>query len=194
MTKDGAKMAAEKVAAIEDGADFEAIMAEKKPATETVPLCMDYGLVIARDKAARLSISADREERRDADDEDKRAVAAALRLDLADAEELVVAASRDFSFESIGRQAYEELQRVHAPSKKQVDDFKEELGKLGLPKTSTLQYNPDKFPPALISSCSLSPKMTFQQAERLWNSTSFTRAELAKLFQAAVDVNNLIAS
>lgn len=50
------------------------------------------------------------------------------------------------------------------------------------------QWNPDTFPPALISAVSLSPKLTFEQATSLLLNENWAAGEVNALFRNALDV------
>lgn len=78
-------------------------------------------------------------------------------------------------FRSIGNKSYDDLMTAHAPTKEQSKD-----GNL---------WNPDTFPPALISACSSDPIIDEDSASELWNSDQWSRGELMDLFFAVVKLN-----
>lgn len=81
-----------------------------------------------------------------------------------------------FTMRAIGSKGYDTLVSVHPPTGEQK---KEGAG-----------YNPDTFGPALISACSLDPKLTPNEAKELWDSDEWSRGEVMALFTAAVEVNS----
>jgi hypothetical protein len=75
---------------------------------------------------------------------------------------------------AIGSKAYDVLVGMHAPTVEQ--------------KKEGAAYNPDTFGPALISMCSVSPRITPNEAKELWDSEEWSRGEVMELFVAAVEV------
>jgi hypothetical protein len=96
-----------------------------------------------------------------------------------------IEASRDteivFHFKSIGAPAYDKLllRPENQPS--------EELKKKGA------DFNPDHFPPALVSASCIDPEMTLEEALTIYNDPDWNGAELQKLFFGALEVNTELA-
>lgn len=78
-------------------------------------------------------------------------------------------------FKSIGYKDYDDLLSSHQPSKEQSKDG--------------AQWNPDTFPPALISACSVDPVIGLEEAKELWLSDQWSRGELMDLFFAVAKLN-----
>lgn len=78
-------------------------------------------------------------------------------------------------FQSIGSKQYDSLMAKYPPNKKQQDEG--------------LQYDIDKFAPALIAACCVEPEMTLDDAKEIWESDVWNRGELFSLFLTAVAVN-----
>lgn len=89
-----------------------------------------------------------------------------------------------FEFTSIGRPEYRKLLMEHPPS----DEQKEEVRKAG-GDPDLLQWDPDSFPPRLVSESCTNPKMTKAQAQKIWKSKKWNVAELDALFQGALNAN-----
>lgn len=79
-------------------------------------------------------------------------------------------------FRSIGSKAYDALLSEHPPTAAQKKE--------GSP------WNSDTFPPALIAACSSDPKISLEDAKRLFESDEWSGGEVAGLFTAAIKVNS----
>lgn len=55
-------------------------------------------------------------------------------------------------------------------------------------KMEGMQFNPETFPPALISACLVQPVMTYEEAKEIWDSDDWSQGELATLFGTAMDL------
>lgn len=78
-------------------------------------------------------------------------------------------------FQSIGSAAYDKLVAKYPPSQAQ--------------KNQGLQYNIDRFAPALVAECCVDPEMSLEDALEIWESDTWNRGELNLLFMAAIEVN-----
>ena len=81
-----------------------------------------------------------------------------------------------FTMRAIGSKAYDVLVSVYPPTAEQ--------------KKEAMTYDPDKFGPALIAACSVTPSLTPNEAKELWESDAWSRGEVMALFVAAVEVNS----
>ena len=81
----------------------------------------------------------------------------------------------ELTFRSIGSAAYDRLVSKFPPTREQ--------------KAEGLNYNMDKFAPALISACAADPEMSEDEAKEIWESDAWNRGELMTLFMTAVEVN-----
>jgi hypothetical protein len=93
-----------------------------------------------------------------------------------------------FTFRAIGRKGFEKLKDEHPATPEQQKRAREEGLAAGLePEQTRLQWDADKFPPALIAAASLEPKITHDEAWELFHvSEDWNEAELASLFLAAL--------
>lgn len=93
-----------------------------------------------------------------------------------------------FTFRAIGRKAFERLKEDHPATPEQQKRAREEGLAAGLePEHTRLQWDADKFPPALVAAASLEPKITHDEAWELFHvSEDWNEAELASLFLAAL--------
>jgi hypothetical protein len=93
-----------------------------------------------------------------------------------------------FTFRAIGRKAFERLKEDHPATAEQQKRAREEGLAAGLePEHTRLQWDADKFPPALVAAASLEPKITHDEAWELFHvSEDWNEAELTSLFLAAL--------
>lgn len=172
--------------------ELDDILERKKPIETTATIVLEPALAEARDEAKmehrRMRVEARRQTGSEAEADE---LLADLQADVDEWQSKVDEATIVFRFQAIGRHEYDKLQEIHAPTKKQVEDFAAKLKSLGMPN-EVLQYNPDTFPGVLIAACCVEPSMSAQDGQRLWNSDKFSHAELAIILQAAVRANNII--
>lgn len=79
-------------------------------------------------------------------------------------------------FQALSSTSYDELIAEHPPGKSDKD--------------KGAVWNPDTFAPALISACSLEPKIDAESALAIWHSDMWSRGELMDLFMAVVNLNS----
>lgn len=79
-------------------------------------------------------------------------------------------------FQAIGGKDYDKLIEAHPPTAAQ--------------KRQQASFNIDTFAPALIAACSLSPRLTVEQAEQLWVSEDWSGGEASTLYLNAQRVCN----
>lgn len=84
----------------------------------------------------------------------------------------------EFTFQDIGRRAYDDLLKEHRPSEDEKKEYKEAGGE------GVLGYSTATFPIALISRCSLTPKITIQEAEEIFN--EWSEGDIELLFMTAL--------
>lgn len=161
---------------------FDHLKSRKKPVTQQVEICLDseladvvtdaqQALEAARAKSARMPNNADLfAAEQDAEHELKRAQADAAKVTVT------------FTFRGIGRRAYDNLLTKHQPDKEQRERFKRE-GQPGL------NYDVEKFPPALVAASLVDPELTADEVQELWDSEDWNDAELQALFMGARGAN-----
>lgn len=165
-------------------ATFDHLVGKKKPLTKTVPIVLDPELAEeyeharhARDLAqTRATVSSDNTEVAFALIEAEQRLEE-LRRQLEETEAVVV-----FKFRGIGRSAFNALLDKHQPTAEQRAVAKGQ-------GWDTLAWNPDTFPPAVISACLVEPELTPSQVLELWESPDWNQAELQVILNAAVEVN-----
>ena len=93
-----------------------------------------------------------------------------------------------FTFRGIGRKAFERLKEDHPPTPEQQKQAQEQGLAAGLEAELTrLQWDADKFPPALVAAASLDPKISHDEAWQLFHvSEDWNEAEVTALFVAAL--------
>lgn len=83
----------------------------------------------------------------------------------------------DFKFKALGRDRYERLIKAHPPTKDQRTEAARQQ--------RNVTWNEDTFPPALISACLISPKMTEAQVRELLDDDEWNEADCGALFTGA---------
>jgi hypothetical protein len=175
---------------IPKGVPLDRLRGKKQPVVRFADIFVDVGVAeainrakleletaegIARNKPGDLSAQVRRDEAR-----------AELErlLDQAVENEQVVR----FTFRAIGRKKFEKLKDQHPPTADQQKRAREEGLAAGLePEHTRLQWDADKFPPALVAAASLEPKITHDEAWELFHvSEDWNEAEMASLFLAAL--------
>ncbi len=78
-------------------------------------------------------------------------------------------------FQALGSKEYDDLIAEHPPTAKQ--------------KKEDASWNPDTFAPALIAACSVDPKISEDDATKIWESESWSRGELMDLFVQIQQLN-----
>lgn len=79
-------------------------------------------------------------------------------------------------FQALGAKEYDDLIAEHPPTADQ--------------KKQGAAWNGDVFAPALISACSVEPKIDVDAATSIWTSEAWSRGELMDLFMAVVGLNS----
>jgi hypothetical protein len=114
------------------------------------------------------------------EDEDDSTTRTRLESELKDAQDALEAATIRITFESIGRKRYEDLIAAHPATDAQNKESQKEA-------QQDAPYNVDTFPAALISASAVSPVMTLEQAQELWD--DWNAGELTEVFFSALEVN-----
>lgn len=157
-----------------DPIDIEAFLATAAPRTEKVRVCARNDLV-RRHRELVEAVNQALGVKRDAlgSEHEVPPEAELLLLDIAAVEEEQERFTLEFELRSIGAQAWADLLRQHPPLKHQRG----------------YAHNPDTFPPAAVAACSVAPKLTEDQAARMF--ATFESGEWSKLWIAAVGLNEL---
>lgn len=77
-------------------------------------------------------------------------------------------------YRSLDQKAFDDLLAAHQPNAK--DERK------------GAQWDPDTFPPALISAVAVTPQLSYEQADELLNSKNWSPGEISALFRNALNV------
>jgi len=147
------------------------IMAKKKAVTKKVPIQTD-GEIADRIADLRQLFNAARDADRLSNEPDK---APAIQTQIDKLVEESQATVVTFTFRSIGRFNYDELVQQHPPTEAQK--------KLGG------DFNPDTFPPALVSVACIKPEIPIEAAKEIFSSPDWNGAELLLMFNGALSVN-----
>lgn len=92
-----------------------------------------------------------------------------------------------FKFRAVNSILFDEIMNGHPPTAAQIKDaHKKGLG--------DLQWNIDTLPPALVASSLVEPDLTEEEVNEMWRSDDWNSVELAKLFEAALTVNQQFVS
>lgn len=84
--------------------------------------------------------------------------------------------TRTMTYQAISAKEYDRLIEAHPPTPKQRED--------------QAVLNIDTFAPALIAAVSLEPKLTYEQAEQLYNDPAWAGGEVSTLYYNAQRVCN----
>lgn len=161
------------------------LKSRKQPATKTVEVVLDPALAEEVREAERRRDDAERRLTVRPDDDQVQSELWAVTADLealrarAVNEDAVVAVR----FRSIGRHAWDDLIRTHAPTEEQVTEAKA----AGM---TELNFNSETFPPAVVAASLDEPKLSADEVAAIWESPEWNQAELGILFAAALEVNN----
>lgn len=162
---------------------FDYLRSKKKPVTTTVPICMDSEVA---DRYARLQIRVELKRTQlamDPNDRELRREVEDLQAQFEQAEAEVEKLTVRFKFKSLGRQAYDDLIKMHPPTKAQIAEAKEK-------GYATQQWNIETFPMALITVCCIEPDLTDENVKEMFTSDDWNEAELTMLWEAALNVNS----
>lgn len=98
-----------------------------------------------------------------------------------------------FTFRAVPRSEWDDLVAAeeHQPTEEQKAEFLEGLIKAGVDpaKAEPLSYNPETFAPAAVAASCIEPKLTLEDVLAMWESPDWSAAELARVFQTAMWVN-----
>lgn len=168
---------------------FEDLLNRKKPVTDTVEIPLDPGLAEELEDARKTrDVSAARAAVRQNDTEAQaqawEAEEKVLRLEQRLRDEDAVAY---FTFQAIGRAAYEAIVAAHPASAEQ----RIKLKRLGLKDdiVGQVAWDEETFPPAIVAACLVEPNLTEDEVVALWRSDCWNQAELSKLVIAAIKIN-----
>lgn len=148
---------------------FDHLSSLRRPRRKSVSILLDDAFADELDDArARLDAAKDDAERE------------GLQACVDQAEAAVRDATVEFTFVSIGRKAYDRLIAEAPPTSKQNDEARKIAGQ-------DAEFNVDKFCPALIAASCESPKLTLEEATRIYD--EWVSGEIMTLFFTAMEVN-----
>lgn len=133
------------------------ILARKKPNIRSIDICLDSDLAAEIQALEREIDQAKRKRGKSLADGTAR-----LEVQLDELYERAAAESVTFTFQDIGRKAFDELVMAHPATK----DQKERVAELG---GGILEYNIDTFPPALLAATAIDPEMTVEDAQQIFD-------------------------
>jgi hypothetical protein len=160
---------------------YKEMKAKKKPATQDVWIVSDDSLGAEYEEAnrelleARVSLNLTP----NSYDAKERVEKAEVLLD--EVIDRIKESSMQFTFRSISRKKLDKLLEDNQPSAK-AKAKAEEAGE-------ELNFDPDSFPPALIAATCISPELTLEEAQEIWESDDWTQGELLSLLGAAMTAN-----
>lgn len=145
---------------------------EYKPYISTVRVCGRPDLV---DEFARAERALAEAQAAAADMLSDKGVTAAKRA-VEDVQDRIAASEKEFRFQGIGAQAFQDLKRTYPATEEQ--------------RKEGLDADMERWAPALIAAASIEPKVTETQARRMLQTLPIT--EFEKLFGAAVESNGQV--
>lgn len=97
-----------------------------------------------------------------------------------------------FKLRTVGRTGWEKILDDHPATDEQQAAHKQMQIEDGVSPllASSLRWNTDTFPPALIAASCVEPAMTVQQAQAMWDDPDWDAPALADLFNGALSVND----
>jgi len=148
------------------------ILAAKKPNKRTIDVVLDADLAgQIRLKEQELAQLKNRRGKSLADG------IGPLEVELDELYETAADMAVTFTFQDIGRKAFDTMVLAHQPTPEQ----KKHIAEMG---GGILEYNIETFPPALMAASAVDPEMTVEEAEEIFNEWSSGDAEI--LFTTAL--------
>lgn len=189
----GGRTTKKKPAVSAEEATMAMVMEMKRPARQEVRICLDSAVSEKRDKANQALGEAQSRAARWPQNESVKSAVADAEAEAEAASEAAEAVTVTFVFEALGRDRIETMMKAHQPTAGQKDEYRKMMLEEGKsPTSSPLIYNPDTFPPVLMSESCSQPSMTLDEANELWGSEVWSRGELGRLFLAAWTVNEIV--
>jgi predicted transcriptional regulator len=149
---------------------FDEIRRLKKPNEVSVELLLDPEISRVIEELERRH---EREVRMDAK-HNRTPEAPKIAKELESLRESVEDKKTTFTFRDPGRQKFDALVDAHPPTAKDK-------------KENNYQWNPDSFVPALLSLCSVDPKLTEEEGKEIYN--EWGRGDVEALFNAALQAS-----
>lgn len=154
--------------------DLDAWLEDYRPYVSSTKVCGRADLILAHAEAD-VALHAARHAGKDILGTSPEVVEAKRRVDELQAE--IEASEKEFTFQGLGQRGFFDLKRQHPPKEADV--------KQGL------DVHMETFAPALIAACSLEPKVSAEQAQKMLD--RFPLGEFQKLFDAAFASNGQVA-
>ena len=112
--------------------------------------------------------------------DDERLAEAQAVLDAAGAD--LDAATQRFKFRGLGRKRWEDLKAEHPPTEQDHANAREASGN----EDTVAEYSVDSLAPALIAEASVSPRLSAEEVDVMFNGDDWNTPEIASLFQTAL--------
>jgi len=98
------------------------------------------------------------------------------------AAEALALATRRYKFRALGRARWESLKAEHPPQESDHEDVREASGK----KDAEAEYHFDTLAPALIQEASISPRLSEEDVDEIFNGGDWNGPEIVALWQTAL--------
>lgn len=151
------------------GKSIEQVLAQVRPKTTTVRVCLRGDLLGEHERLERELAEARRLDLT----ENRHAEAPAVAAKVADVERQIDASQVEFTFTAVGQKAWTDLLVRHRPDEED--------------REQRYEFNPRTFPQAAIALSCSSPAMTPEQAEQLYEALNF--GQWQKLWAACMAAN-----
>lgn len=164
-----------------DSPTMEEVLRLKKPNTRTCHILLDSSLA---HEIGELEAEIERLEKRETHNKtpslsgESNKKIDSLKEELEELEDRADEMTVPFTFQDIGRKRYDELIRENQPSDEEKKEYKEAGG------DGVLAYSTETFPPKLIAECSVSPKISEDDAIKIFE--EWSEGDLQVLFTTAL--------
>lgn len=170
------------------------VLDRKRPVEHSVPIALEskYADAVAAAEGAIEQLERDhRLGRVTVEELQERGPALQVALDEAKAE--YEENSVVFRARALGRKHLDRLMAEHPPTDDQQAAFRELVRNAPMAaKNGELPYNTDTFPPALLAASLVEPEFTLDEAQELWDSDTWSDAELATILNACWAVQKML--
>lgn len=163
---------------------YDHLKAQKKPQMLTCRIATDADIADAYAEAEQRREFSQMALRGNPSDEKVIEETTKADADFKKAKDAVLKNSIKFTFRAIGRKRYNALVNEHPPTEEQKQKATDNGD-----DPDDLEWDTDKFPPALMALSIVEPELTEAEVHELWDSDDWNAVELMNMFYTAYQVN-----